>query len=82
MDKGLLPRLFLYTGDIMAGNTRGRIKEHFEGMHRQFDWLEFHCDKIVTLVDGRKPKLTKAVELLHEEINTLDELTQSLYATI
>lgn len=66
----------------MAGNTRGRIKEHFEGMHKQFDWLEFHCDKIVLLVGGKKLDLTRAVELLHEEIKVLDELTQSLYATI
>lgn len=76
------PALFLYIGDIMAGNTRGRIKEHFEGIHKQFDWLEFHCDKIVVLIDGKKPELTKAVVLLHEEIKTLDSLAQSLYAAI
>lgn len=66
----------------MAGNTRGRIKEHFEGIHKQFDWIEFHCDRIVALIDGKKPKLTEAVELLHEEIKTLDALAQTLYATI
>jgi len=66
----------------MAGNTRGRIKEHFEGIHKQFDWIEFHCDKIELLIDGRKPQLSKAIRLLHEEIKTLDKLAQSLYATI
>lgn len=66
----------------MAGNTRGKIKEHFEGMHRNFDWLEDHCGKIVRLIDGRKPKLTEAIETMHKEIKVLDKLTQSLYSTI
>jgi len=66
----------------MAGNTRGKIKEHFEGMHRNFDWLEDHCDKIVKLIDGRTPALTEAVETLHKEIKELDKLTQGLYSTI
>lgn len=66
----------------MAGNTRGKIKEHFEGMHRNFDWLEVHCGQIVALVDGRTPKLTEAIETLHLEIRALDKLTQALYSTI
>lgn len=66
----------------MAGNTRGKIKECFEGMHRNYDWLEAHCDKIVRLIDGRNAKLTEAVEALHGEIKALDELTVGLYSTI
>ena len=66
----------------MAGNTRGKIKECFEGIHRDFDWIEAHCDKIVRLVNGRKPELTNAVETLHAEIKVLDRLVQCLYAKI
>jgi len=66
----------------MAGGTRGKIKECLEGIHRDFDWVEAHCDKIVRLVDGRKPKLTEAIEVLHKEIKVLDKLVQGLYAEI
>jgi len=66
----------------MAGNTRGRIKEHFAGIHKNIDWIEYHCDKIVLLVDGKKSNLTEAVEFFHREMKVLDELAQSLYNTI
>ncbi len=66
----------------MAGNTRGKIKEHFQGMHRNFDWLEDHCFKLVALIDGKKPALTAAIEALDTEIKALDKLTQKLYSTI
>jgi len=66
----------------MAGNTRGKLKEHFEGMHRNFDWLDDHCSKIVVLIAGRKPNLTDAVQALQTQIKVLDNLTQGLYSTI
>lgn len=66
----------------MAGNTRGKIKEHFEGMHRNFDWQDDHCNKIVALIAGRTPKLTEAVQALQVELLALDKLTQGLYSTI
>jgi len=66
----------------MAGNTRGKIKEHFEGIHRNHDWIEYHCDKCVALIDGRNKKLTDAIRAYHREIKVLDKLTLALYATI
>lgn len=77
-----VPGFLYYIGDIMAGNTRGKIKECFEGMHRNFDWQEAHCDKIVRLIDGRNKPLTEAITALHAQIKTLDDLTQGLYSTI
>ncbi len=29
----------------MAGNTRGKLKENFEGVHRNFDWCQKHIAK-------------------------------------
>lgn len=29
----------------MAGNTRGKLKENFEGIHRNFDWSMKHINK-------------------------------------
>jgi len=66
----------------MAGNTRGKLKEHFEGIHRNFDWINHHCETCVTLIDGRKPELTGAVEKLGEAIKELDKLVQGLYNTL
>lgn len=66
----------------MAGNTRGKLKEHFEGIHRNHDWIEHHCDTCVALIDGRKPELTAAIEAYHAEIKELDKLVMALYATL
>jgi len=34
----------------MAGNTRGKLKEHFEGIHRNFEWSIVHVQKSLTLI--------------------------------
>lgn len=34
----------------MAGNTRGKLKEHFEGIHRNFDWQIVHIEKSLNLI--------------------------------
>jgi len=37
----------------MAGNTRGKLKEHFEGIHRNFDWILHHINTSLTLISSR-----------------------------
>lgn len=34
----------------MAGNTRGKLKEHFEGIHRNFDWSLHHINTALVLI--------------------------------
>lgn len=34
----------------MAGNTRGKLKESFEGIHRNFDWSLKHINKSLELI--------------------------------
>lgn len=34
----------------MAGNTRGKLKENFEGVHRNFDWCMKHINKSLELI--------------------------------
>lgn len=34
----------------MAGNTRGKLKEHFEGIHKNFAWCVTHCNKSLDLI--------------------------------
>ena len=66
----------------MAGNTRGKLKEHFEGMHRNFDWIIYHCQESLKLIKDMNPKLTKAVKALAEGVKQQDELTQDLYSKL
>lgn len=34
----------------MAGNTRGKLKENFEGVHRNFDWCLKHINASLDLI--------------------------------
>jgi len=34
----------------MAGNTRGKLKEHYEGVHRNFDWCLKHINTSLDLI--------------------------------
>ena len=66
----------------MAGNTRGKLKEQFEGIHRNFDWSQTHCERALELIRQHNPKLTGMVKALHKGIKTLDELSQQVYARL
>ena len=37
----------------MAGNTRGKLKEHYEGVHRNLDWCLHHITKSANLIESR-----------------------------
>ncbi|GAI39407.1 unnamed protein product [marine sediment metagenome] len=66
----------------MASNTRGRIKERFEGIHRNFDWVMEHCRQCDKLIADKNPSMTKAVEALAKGTKTLDELARDIYHKI
>lgn len=66
----------------MAGNTRGKIKEHLEGVHRNCDWSTHHLEVTLVLIKEHKPKLSKAIETLAKSIASVDEFNQSIYAQI
>lgn len=66
----------------MASNTRGRIKERFEGIHKNFDWVLEHCEQCLKLIGDKNPDMTKAVEALADSTKTLDDLAQNIYSTV
>lgn len=66
----------------MAGNTRGKLKEEMEGIHRDCEWIKQHCTKCIALIGDTHPELIKAFEALSEMSNKLDEFTMQLYAGI
>ena len=66
----------------MAGNTRGKLKEHFEGIHRNFDWCIYHVQLSLALIREHKPELSEGIEALGKGIKTLDELAQGIYGKL
>ena len=66
----------------MAGNTRGRLKEKFEGIHRNFDWSLKHLADSLILIQSHNPKLSESIESLAEGIKVLDELAMKIYARL
>ncbi len=66
----------------MAGNTRGKLKEKFEGVHRNFEWSKKHLVEALALIQHHNPKLSDAVSSLSDGIDTLDELAMNIYARI
>lgn len=41
----------------MAGNTRGKLKEHYEGVHRNLDWALHHVAQSASLIEQQLSKL-------------------------
>lgn len=41
----------------MAGNTRGKLKEHYEGVHRNLDWCLHHVAQSANLIEQNLRKL-------------------------
>ena len=66
----------------MAGNARGKLKEHTEGIHRNFDWVVVHCNAAINLMGEHHPELQKAFKQLATATQQLDELTKSIYQKI
>jgi len=63
----------------MAGNTRGKLKEQFEGIHRNFDWIEHHAESALVLIAEQKPELSESVKSLFTMVVMLDKLAQDIY---
>lgn len=66
----------------MASNTRGRIKERFEGIHKNFEWIKEHCSQSLKLIADKNPKMAKAVEALAKGTKILDDLARDIYHKI
>ena len=66
----------------MAGNTRGKLKEKFESIHRDFDWAQKHCEESLVLIQEKHPHLSEAITSLHGAITELDKLAQDIYSKL
>ena len=66
----------------MAGNTRGKLKEQFEGVHRNNEWIKLHLTQSLVLIKAHKPNLSEAIETLSGAYAELDELAMNIYAKL
>lgn len=66
----------------MAGNTRGKLKERFEGVHRNFEWSKKHLVDALILIQEHNPKLSESIKALAKGIESLDELAQGIYGKL
>jgi len=66
----------------MASNTRGRIKERFEGIHKNLEWVKEHCAQCLKLISNKNPKMAEAVKSLGEGVKTLDDIAQDIYSRV
>lgn len=66
----------------MAGNTRGKLKEQFEGVHRNFEWIKQHLEKSLILIKEHHPHLSGAIDSLNTGCKTLDELAMAIYSRL
>ena len=66
----------------MAGNTRGKLKEQFEGCHRNSEWIKQHLTTSLVLIKEHHPHLAKSIETLAEGCKTLDELAMNIYSRL
>lgn len=64
----------------MAGNTRGKLKEQFEGVHRNFEWSKKHLEASLILIKDYRPNLSESVKALADGINIFDELAMNIYS--
>lgn len=66
----------------MAGNTRGRLKEQFEGVHRNYEWQKKHLEASLILIKEWRPHLSEAISTLAEGLKVMDELSQDIYSRL
>jgi len=66
----------------MAGNTRGKLKEQFEGIHRNNEWVKTHLERSLVLIKDHKPNLSESIEALAKGYETLDNLAMKIYSKL
>ncbi|GAG93703.1 unnamed protein product [marine sediment metagenome] len=66
----------------MASGTRGKLKEHMVGIHKDCDWIRNHCVQCVELLDGNYEQHRKGFESIHALAVMLDDLAAGMYKNL
>jgi len=66
----------------MGLNTRGKVKEHLEGCHKNTEAIMTHLAKIDILVGDKSPTVNELVRVLGEVTKQLDDFIQDAYSKV
>ena len=66
----------------MASGTRGKLKEHMIGVHKDCDWIKKHCIDCVKLLGDDYEQHRQGFESLHAIAVMLDDFASSLYSKL
>ena len=66
----------------MAGNARGKLKEHLEGLHSNFEWARVHCAKSRDILGDTHPELHTMYLNIEEAMKTMDEIACDIYSRL
>ena len=66
----------------MARNTRGKLKEELEGIHRNCDWIKQHSEKCLVLIPDGYATLRDSFDALIKIADQLDKFALSVYAKV
>lgn len=64
----------------MAAGTRGKLKENCEGIHRNIDWIKFHCEKSLMLLPDGYLQLQDSFNAVIKIADQLDDFNQGIYS--
>jgi len=66
----------------MASTTRGKLKEHTEGVHRDCEWIKQHCTACLAMLPPKYEPLRENYEGLIKIADQLDKFAQKLYGLL
>lgn len=66
----------------MPSNTRGKLKEQLEGIHRNTEAIKQHCNRMIFLVGDKNTTVVAAVNALAKINDVLDESAQRIYGIV
>ncbi len=64
----------------MGSNTRGKIKEHLEGMHKNLEAYKAHCAACLVLIADKNLTAQQTIENLWSINEQLDDFTLLAWA--
>ena len=64
----------------MGSNTRGKIKEHLEGMHKNLEGYKAHCEGCLALIQDKNETAKQLITNLLAINDQLDDFTLLAYA--
>ena len=66
----------------MPSNTRGKIKEHSQGIHKNTEAIKTHCTSALALIADKNPEVSLTYKKLYELADILDEFNVQLYSLL